>query len=229
MRLLRLSGLAAAAVLPFAAGCTQLYTIEVESTREEHADLNLDAKSYHIVNFSQTANVAGAKTLRQKEAEKILKDALAVRGMYEAPGREHCEVILDVQYGVAPARLDVTNVKRPVVASSGNAAQGGHIVGYVQGQTAEVRREKYLQITARANVKTEGGAAPPVIWTVSVRDIDEESDLRTYLPILAEVAADWSSRNTHGTRSFTATLENGVLVYVSGGYEQPGISPFLPK
>lgn len=223
-----LRGLAVAA-LPLVTGCTQLYKLEVESTREEHADLNLDAKSYHIVNFSQTATVAGAKTLRQKEAEKILKDALAVRGMYEAPSRENCEIVLDVQYGVAPSRIDVTNVNRPIVASSGNPAQGGHIVGYVRGQTAEVVREKYLQITARANVKTDNGASPPIIWTVSVRDIDEESDLRTYLPILAEVAADWSSKNTHGTRTFTATLENGVLVYVSGGYEQPGISPFLPK
>lgn len=224
-----LPALAAVASLLALAGCTHLYTLEVESTREEHADLNLDAKSYHILNFSQTATVAGAKTLHQKEAEKILKDAMAIRGMYEAPSQELCDIVLDVQYGVAPSKLDITNVKRPIVASSGNPAQGGHIVGYVQGQTAEVVREKYFQITARANVKTEDGQAPPVIWTVYVRDLSEASDLRRYLPILAEVAADWSSKNTHGTRSFTATLEDGVLVYVSGGYEQPGISPFLAK
>lgn len=217
-----------ALALLLTAGCTHLYTLEVEATREEHADLNLDAKSYHILNFSQTATVAGAKTLRQKEAEKILKDALAVRGMFEAPDQAHCDIVLDIQYGVAPSRIDVTNVNRPIVASTGNPAQGGQIVGYVQGQTAEVVREKYLQITARANVPTENGQAPPVIWTVYVRDLDEDSDLRSYLAILAEVAADWSSKNTHGKRSFTATLENGVLVYVSGGYDQPGISPFLP-
>lgn len=219
---------AIAAVSLLLTGCTSLYTLQVESTRQPATSRNTDAVSYQILNFSETATPDG-NTLRQKEAEKIIRDALAVRGMYPAPNQERADILLDVQYGVAPAKIDVHDVKQPVVVRSGDPVAPAQLIGYRHGIEARVVQEKYLRITARKNVQTEDGKAPPVLWAVSVKNPEEGVDLRKCLPILAEVASQWSDRNSNGTRSFTATLENGVLVYVSGGYDQPGIAPELQE
>lgn len=196
--------------------CSQLYTLEVESSRlPESGGTNLDAKSYYVTSIRDTSAIDGGR-LRNQEAARIVAEALAVRGMYQAPSAAHAEVLLEISYGRGPAKIEVSELTNPAR-------------GHVRTLVADEVREKSLTLTARAPGPTDPGAVPEVLWTVHVRTRDDNTDqLRKYLPVLAEVAATWASRNSHGTRSFTATLQDGVLIYVSGGYEQPGVA-HLPE
>jgi len=198
------------------AGCTQLYTLEVESNRlPESGGTNLDAKSYYVTSIRDTSAIEGGR-LRNAEAARIVAEALAVRGMYQAPSAAHAEVLLEISYGRGPAKIEVSELTNPAR-------------GHVRTLVADEVREKQLTLTARAPGGVAEGQVPEVLWTVHVRTRDDNQDqLRRYLPVLAEVAATWASRNSHGTRSFTATLEDGVLIYVSGGYDQPGVA-HLPE
>jgi hypothetical protein len=211
-----LPGLLLAAVLFVGSGCSSNYVLEVESRRAPQYPPGLDAVSYNVMNVVDDSTIDGGK-LRRVEAARIVRTALEAHGMYEAPSPERANVLLDIQYGMRPGRIQVDELTNE---------QRGHEKGSVR--VTQVR-EKHLQITARAAKSDTPGQPPLELWTVSVRNLDETGDLRKYLTILAEVAAEWSGRNTHGTRTFTATLEDGVVVYVSGGYEQPGLSPELPE
>lgn len=210
-------GLLAAAALPLLlAGCSSNHVLEVESRRAPQFPPGLDAVSYQVVNVVDGSTLDGG-TLRKKEAAQIVRTALEAHGMYEAPSPDRANVLLDIQYAIRPGRIQVDELTNE---------QLGHDKGSVR--VTEVR-EKYIQIIARAAKSDTPGQPPPELWSVTVRNLDNNGDLRRYLTILAEVAAEWSGRNTHGTRTFTATLENGVVVYVSGGYDQPGLSPELPQ
>lgn len=197
------------------AGCSQLYTLQVESVHRPESGVNLDAKSYVVTSIVDTSSIDGGQ-LRKQEVASIVAEALAVRGMYIAPSARQADVVLEISYGMGPHRIEVSELTNPAR-------------GHTRTLVAEELREKHLTITARAPRPRADGQPPEIVWTVDVRTRNDNHDqLRKYLPILAEVAATWASRNTHGTRSFTATLEDGVLVYVSGGYEQPGTDHLPP-
>lgn len=199
-------------VLP---GCTNRYTLQVESIHHPETGIDLDAKSYVVTSITDTSSIPGGK-LHKQEVATIVAEALAVRGMYLAPSVERADVIVEISYGIGAHKIQVSEIT--------NEAMGIH-----KRRIAQELREKHLTITARVPRPGRDGQPPEIVWTVDVRTRDDnEAQLRKYLPILAEVAATWASRNTHGTRSFTATLEDGVLIYVSGGYEQPGVD-HLPE
>lgn len=196
-------------------GCNNLYKLQVESVHHPETGIDLDAKSYVVTSIIDTSSIPGGR-LHKQEVAKIVAEALAVRGMYIAPSVEHADVVVEISYGMGPHRIQVSEIT--------NEAMGIH-----KRLVAEELREKHLTLTARVPRPGRDGQPPEIVWTVDVRTReDNEAQLRKYLPILAEVAATWASRNTHGTRSFTATLEDGVLIYVSGGYEQPGVE-HLPQ
>lgn len=197
------------------AGCNNLYRLQVESVHHPETGIDLDAKSYVVTSIIDTSSIPGGK-LHKQEVAKIVAEALAVRGMYQAPSVERADVVVEIAYGMGPHKIQVSEITNEAM-------------GVYKRRVAEELREKHLTITARVAHPRQDGQPPEIVWTVDVRTRDDnEAQLRKYLPILAEVAATWASKNTHGTRSFTATLEDGVLIYVSGGYEQPGVE-HLPK
>ncbi len=211
-----LRSLGAAGCLLALTGCgSRLYELSVESSHQPGTGVDLDNKSYLVRSVTDTSTIEGTR-LHKEEAARLIAEGLAVRGMYQAPDAEHANVLLDLQYGMGPAKIEVKELNNPSM-------------GHYRRRVADEVREKHLTITARDPKPRADGQPPDMVWTVHVRNRDDADALRKYLPILAEVAADWASKNTHGVRSFTATIENGVLIYVSGGYEQPGISPFLEK
>lgn len=196
-------------------GCTHLYTLQVESIHRPESGVDLDAKSYVVTSVVDTSSIPGGR-LHKEEVAKIVAEALAVRGMYIAPSVERADVVVEISYGIGPHKIQVSEITN-------------ESMGIYKRRIAEELREKHLTITARVPRPGQDGQPPEIVWTVDVRTRDDnEAQLRKYLPVLAEVAATWASRNTHGTRSFTATLEDGVLIYVSGGYEQPGVD-HLPE
>lgn len=196
-------------------GCATDYRMEVEAHRLPGTPTDLDNVSYYVVGVHDTSPAPGGE-LHRKEAATRLAAALATRGMFIAPSPERADVLIELTYGIDPHKIVVHELNNPVL-------------GYHKTKVAEELRLKNLHVTARRKPGPDDAGPAPILWTVQVRVRDDRNELRTYLPVLAEVAADWASRNTHGTRSFIATLEDGALVYVSGGHEQPGISPFAEK
>ncbi len=196
-------------------GCATHYSMELEAHRLPGTPTHLDNVSYYVVGVHDTSPAPGGE-LHRKEAATLLAAALATRGMFIAPSPERADVLIELTYGIDPHKIVVHELNNPVL-------------GHHRRKVAEELRLKNLHVTARRKPGPDDAGPAPILWTVHVRVRDARNELRTYLPVLAEVAADWASRNTHGTRSFIATLEDGALVYVSGGHEQPGISPFAEK
>jgi len=196
-------------------GCAHNHVMEVEANRLAGTPTETDNVSYYVVGIHDTSATPGGP-LHRKEAATLLAAALATRGMFIAPSPERADVLIELTYGVDPHQILVHELNNPVL-------------GFNKTKVAEEVRLKNLHVTARRKPTHDVAGPGALLWTVHVRVRDERNELRAYLPILAEVAADWASRNTHGTRSFTATLEDGSLVYVSGGHEQPGLSPFAEK
>jgi hypothetical protein len=211
----RLLRIAPATLALFLGGCAHNHVMEVEALRKTGTPTDLDNVSYYVVGVHDTSASPGGP-LHRKEAATLLAAALAVRGMFIAPTPDRADVLIELTYGLDPHQILVHELNNPVL-------------GFNKTKVAEEVRMKNLNVTARTQPKAGDTQPPAVLWTVHVRVRDARNELRTYLPIMAEVAADWASRNTHGTRTFTATLEDGSLIYVSGGYEQPGISPFAEK
>jgi hypothetical protein len=204
-----------AAVVLATSGCASHYVLELESHRQLQAPTDLNNASFHVAQVIDTSEHEGTK-LHKLEVEKYLRQALATRGMYPAPGPAQAAVHLEVQYGAGPSRIEVTEVTNPSM-------------GLHKAVRAEQVREKYFRLTARTPAPPENPGGPgEILWNVEVRNLDDRSELRRYLPIMIAVAAEWAAKNTHGRRTFTATMENGTVIIVSGGYDQPGISPDAP-
>lgn len=196
-------------------GCAHNYVLELESHRNVEAPTDLNNTSFHVARIVDTSERDSTK-LHKQEVEKYLRQALATRGMFPAPGREQAGIFLDVQYGRGPSRIEVTEVTNPSM-------------GLHKAVRAEQVREKYFRLTARTpSTDTDNGGPGEVLWNVEVRNLDDRDEIRRYLPIMIAVAAEWAAKNTHGRRTFTATMENGTVIIVSGGYDQPGISPDAP-
>jgi hypothetical protein len=205
----------AAILAALATGCASNYVLELESQRQLHAPTDLNNTAFHVARITDTSETEGTR-LHKQELEKYLRQALATRGMFPAPGPQHAGVHLDVQYGTGPSRIEVTEVTNPSL-------------GLHKAVRAEQVREKYFRMTARTPAADgAAGSAGEILWNVEVRNYDDRGDIRRYLPIMIAVAAEWAAKNTHGRRTFTATMENGTVIIVSGGYDQPGISPDAP-
>lgn len=200
------------AVLPLLlAACAHNVVLDLEAHRNLAATTNLDDTPFHVLQISDSSVREGGE-LRKREVQRLLGDALATRGMYVAPGAGQAQVVLDVQYGSGPSKLEVQDISAPER-------------GLPHRIRAEVVKEKFFRLTARSAAAGPDGAAPEVLWTVEVRNLADQEELRRNLPLMIAVAAEWAARNTHGRRTFTATMENGTVIYISGGYDQPGLSP----
>lgn len=215
MILRRLLPTALAALPLVLSACVHNVVLDLEAHRNLAATTNLDATAFHVLQISDSSVREGGE-LRKREVQRLLGDALATRGMYVAPGPDQAQVVLDVQYGSGPSKLEVQDISAPER-------------GLPNRVRVDVVREKFFRLTARAAAAPptvgDDTAAPEVLWTVEVRNLADEEDLRRNLPLMIAVAAEWAARNTHGRRTFTATMENGTVIYVSGGYDQPGIAP----
>jgi hypothetical protein len=218
--------------------CNSAYQVKVDSTAKPQAEQSV---AYLI----KTANPdLDPDSLRYKEAERLVKNALAGKGLYEAPKPEMADMVVNLDYGISPPK--VTTIKRsepvfqtvpgPVYAETvvaGLDKDGKPIYAtiLVQGPDSQqyvgdreyleniVTYEKYLHLSARENKPGAEGQPAGDIWTVDVSTEGENRDLRKALPVLAAATIEYVNKDTQGQKTIKLkdSDKNGPIAFVKQG------------
>ncbi len=138
-------------------------------------------------------------TLLYAEASRIVMNALQTKGMHAAPRVEKADVIVELEYGVAPPRVSrllaagiVEPPPKPVRAGVPTETDVSNLRSEARGPL-----EKRLVLTAR-EAQRAGDEPPRTLWSVELSTVDLSNDLRKYLPILATVALDEIGQDSGG-------------------------------
>lgn len=210
----------AAAIVGLGGGCATRYEVKVTSiNRATPADR--DIASYDV---RARPNVAAEDSLRYKEAAQHIKTALSARGLYEAPTGASADMIVEIDYEIAPPRLKYEDCSTAIFAVARDANDGRNemdptkeVVAYKENRYSVVIREKRLSVCGRKNQPAKEGRPPEEIWRVDVSIEDESHDLREYLPILASAAMDEIGRNTDGTTTTTLKEDDEAIRFIKKG------------
>ena len=218
-----------------AGGCATTYDVEVDAISRPKAP---EAVSYRIKNLNPAVE---EDALRYKEATNYVKAALSGKGMYEAAGDEPADVIVELEYGVAPPTVRMEEVTVPIYEQRG----GGVIydtqpvadrLGNVTMRTVPVYQpprqdfvryetqtvpvaiyEKFLRISARENKPVTDGRNPEEIWSVNTSVEDRSKDLRRYLPILASASMESIGSNTGKLKTVRLKADDENVDFVKKG------------
>lgn len=210
----------AVAFLSLSAGCATRYEVRVSSIcRPIPATQNI--ASYDVRAKTQ---VAAEDSLRYKEAAEHIKTALSSRGLYQAPSAAAADMIVEIEYGMAPPKVKYEECNRPIIARPKNVPDGRavmdptrEVVGYEDFVYPVIIREKHLSVCGRENRQASEGRMPAEIWRVDVSIEDESHDLRGYLPILASAAMNEIGRNTEGTATTTLKENDESVRFIKKG------------
>lgn len=180
--------LAGSAALP---GCKTIHSVKIDAINNPDRALGTSYRlEMHDPSGSQPDEVASA-------ARVVVKEALAARGMYEAPLGAAADMIITAEYGVGPGQMKI--VYKP---SDSNVA-GITTLGRGTPKPILVF-EKYIKLTARETAGADpvrGGRRGPAprgeeLWSLTVSVEDEKKDLGPYLVVLASTSVDYIGANS---------------------------------
>jgi len=199
-----------------------------------------DADSYVLVPRDPSVDT---NDLRYKETADWIRAALSAKGMYESLDPLEADMVIEVDYGMEPPRQEVEVVEVPVyrtVRAPGRyvthkvrdpktgetrtytvyvpGPTSTELVGYRQETRTRIINEKYMVLTAKQNKLAESGdAAADELWSVTVKNEDESTDLREYLPIMASAATDYIGEDTESATTVRIKSDDEVVDFVKKG------------
>lgn len=215
-------------------GCAhQVYNVKVDAIQNPEVAAGF---SYRLVDRE-----AARATIdpHHAAAMDVVRVALSMRGMYEAPDPAQAEVEVVVDYGVGPQRLKVQDydlgwepsVERAPLALVPLRKPDGSI-GYaaIPAERLDfdgtyrgipVLRgvyvfEKFLSITACETAVAAGPKRRPVeAWQVHARLEDPGDSLDGYLPILAGAAADYLGTQSDGQQALRLRGDSPLVAEIA--------------
>lgn len=203
------------------AGCetTSTHQVKVEATMSP-PPAGQEPKSFWIKSRQADPHV---ESLRYHEAVGHIKTALSGRGLYEAPNEAAADMVIELDYGVAPkrTRMAVEDSRRSAARPDGAGADAATPVerrGEVLIDVGIFR--KHLTLEARQNRTGTAAAdpqAPEFLWRVKVENESEEKDLRKFVPILASATIDYIAHETGGTREIVVDENGRDVAFVKRG------------
>lgn len=223
-------------------GCTTTYEMEVDAIKNPEAE---QKDSYLIVPRDPDTDT---NDLRYQETVTWIKTALSGKGMYEAVTPEEADMVIEVDYGMEPPRREFKVVEEPVFATiqepdrieyvqtidpkTGKVSRyavrvpgrrSRELVGYQERVIPIVINEKYLELTAKENTmaSADGDTQGDELWSVVVRNEDENDDLREYLPIMASAATDYIGEDTGTETKIRLKSTDEVVQFVKRGLKRP--------
>jgi hypothetical protein len=223
-------------VIGLCSACTTTYKVKVDAIGK--TQVSDTAVSYRIRSTNPTV---AQDDLRYKEATNYVKTALASKGMYEAPGNITPDVIVELDYGVAPPSVRMETKSVPVYAQTGGGVDYNtipmtdstgnvvmrtvpvfepprtEVVRYREVVTPVAVYEKYLHISARDNKPAAEGETPAEIWSVNTSLEDESKDLRKYLPLLASASMESIGTDTGTQKTIKLKETDQTVDYVKKG------------
>ncbi|MGJ3242291.1 MAG: hypothetical protein ACFE0O_04940 [Opitutales bacterium] len=223
-------------------GCeTNTYTLDVEAKSEPTA--LADRKSYKIVTRNRENDES---SLRYKETEEQIRTALSGRGLYEAPSEEEADMLVELDYGIGPAKQILVEYEEPVYSTiPGRTRYVTQTVYDSKGRPIRIqvpvqeppRRvfmgteprvkpmtvyDKYLSLSGVALSEESGDRRQGKVWTVKVSNQDESDDLREYLPVMAAAAIDYIGTSTDEKEKVKMRGSDSDVVFVKEGYSRSG-------
>lgn len=144
-------------------------------------------------------------TLLYAEAVRVVTSALQTKGLHAAPSVTKADVIVELDYGMAPPRVFGRNGEPPPPEPPPPPPRAGVPTETNVANLRSAARgplEKRLTLTAREPKKqTDDSPTPPrTLWTVELTTIDLSNDIRKYFPILASVALDQIGNDSGGAQ-----------------------------
>lgn len=185
--------LACVAALALLGGCKTIHSVKVDAINNPDKPLGAAYRlEMNDPSGSQPDEIAA-------EARALVKEALAARGMYEAPPNGQADMIITAEYGVGPGQMKIV-YKREDSMIGGIATMG-------PGSPKPILVfEKYIKLTAREPVADEQPTAPAgrrptrergeELWSLTVSVEDEKKDLGPYLAVLASTSVDYIGANS---------------------------------
>jgi hypothetical protein len=199
----------------FFGGCSTPYTFKVDAINNPEIEGHLSFKM-----VSSNAEI-DESNLQYKEVAEYVKTTLSAQGMYEAPTVETADMIVDIAYGIGEPEVDFKTYTTPVYIVRGGGYETRMIqvvdpdTGKVYMRTMQIyvppmkevvdfeervipitTYEKYLRLTSRDNRESDEDVSPAQVWSIYVKNKDESTDLRKYLPLLAAAAVPYVGANT---------------------------------
>lgn len=213
--------LAVMASLAFA-GCTSVYQVKVEALARPGA-VTANATSYRI---KEPVGAGSSGSLRQKEIANHIRTALSAHGWYEAPNPEAADLVVEIDYGIGPERVQRTVYEELAYGRPGGGGRlkgappegvAREMMGYTELAETIVVREKHMSICARQYQSADSEAPPVDVWRVYVSIEDEGDDLRGHLPILASAAMDHLGQTTDGPACLTLRSDDEAIRFIRKG------------
>jgi hypothetical protein len=222
------------ALLALAGGCSTSRQVNVDAMAAPGL-VEQTGQSYVI--HVKPATGEAPSELRDQEAVAHVKTALSARGMWEAPDAGEAELVVEVEYGIDPARVrydilrvalygrvqpdpsirQVSNPRAPEVTNQSAGIPTGRPGDFQEVAVPVTVREKHLTVSGRENRPATEGRPPPEVFRVSASIEDQSTDLRGALPVLASAIMDQIGRQTDGTTVATIREDDEAVDFIRRG------------
>ena len=218
---------AAAALLLLLAGCAQTYRFKVDALADASAR---QARTFAMDSGSMEFP---ATSLRFREAAAFVSRALVSKGLRPVEAAE-ADLLVTLDAAVSEPLSQTETWSEPVYLQSYGRSrlvrtpvlnEQGQVVRYVTSQVytppqtyfagyQDINRnrvvyEKSLNLSARSAEGVE-------VWNVAVTAIDESSDLRAYIPLLAAAALPYIGESTEGAVVVSLKEDAVSVAFVRG-------------
>ena len=219
------------------AGCGSTYRFKVDAVK--NPDVAEAKHSYRIASANPEMD---SEDLRFKEASTYVKTALSSKGMYEAPPGTQAEMVVEVDFGMEEPRTEIRTVSVPIYTyvrqpprfvkvqirdpKTGQIREATvmvedpprqELVGFEERPVTTTVYEKYIRITAREAPGSDGDRPPREIWSVYVKNEDENDNLREYVPLMVSAAMDSVDENGSTAKEVVLNDSDERVTFVKKG------------
>lgn len=163
-------------------GCSVVHDVTIDAISDRSRPLGA---SYLLEVIDPSG---GVEVETQALAVRTIRDALAARGLYEAPPGVRPDMVVEARYERGHGHIKiVTDRNTDILLGPG--------ITPPPNSRAVVVFDKTLELTARAPVAPGSNKAGEELWSVKTKIVDTKQDLASYLPALASAAIDYIGEN----------------------------------
>lgn len=175
--------LASLGLLVCLAGCQVVHDVTIDAISDRSKPMGA---SYHLEVNDPTG---GVEPELQNLAVTTIKDALAARGLYEAPAGVRPDMVIEASYAVGHGHVKIVTQQNSDILLGASISPN-------PSSKAVVVFDKTLEITAREPASSAGAVQPGAeLWSVKAKIVDSKQVMAPYLPPLASACIDYIGEN----------------------------------
>ncbi|MDQ5978597.1 MAG: hypothetical protein QG602_1571 [Verrucomicrobiota bacterium] len=180
MRISRLPFLGCLLAALWFAGCSTVHEVTIDAISDRNKPLG---SAYHIDIADPTGGVDPAL---HATATAAIKDALAARGLYEAPASAKPDMIIQASYQMGHGYVKIVTQRNTDIMLGG--------ITPPLDSKAVVVYDKTIELTGRAPPGADGKEGTE-LWSVKTKITDTKQQLAPYLDALASACIDYIGEN----------------------------------